>query len=108
MKNRPQFLLLFILAITFCVSISCNKERVPLTITANPASPTINTSVRFQSSQDGSGWRFSWDFGDGGSNTTNTSYADHTYLQPGVYNVSLSVSHDSSQLGSCSISITVQ
>lgn len=88
-------------------SVSCNKDREPLTITATPSNPTTATSVRFQSSQDGSGWRFSWDFGDGGNNTTNTSYADHTYSQPGNYNVTLSVDHNGTPLGTCNTSITV-
>jgi PKD repeat protein len=108
MQKLIRLFFVFILAVPFCLSSACNKENDPLTITPNPANPTVNTSVRFQSSQDGSGWKFTWSFGDGDFNTTNTSYADHTYIQPGVYNVTLNVEHNGNPLGSCSTSLTVQ
>ncbi len=108
MQKRIQPFFVFILVIIVSVSFSCNKERTTLSITATPANPTTQTDIRFESSQDGSGWKFSWNFGDGDFNTTNTYYANHRYSQPGVYNVMLSVEHNGNPLGTCSVSVTVQ
>jgi hypothetical protein len=112
-RNRSTMRTFKLTSVFVCItilflSVACNKDREALAITASPTNPTTATSVRFQSSQDGSGWRFSWNFGDGNNNTTNTSYADHTYSQPGNYNVTLSVDHNGTQMGTCNTSITVQ
>ena len=97
-----KFVFVFITMIALTFSAACNKDHDPLTIAVTPANPTAQADVLFESSQSGSGWSYYWDFGDGNVNTTNNSYVHHTYLQPGNYSVSLSVSHNGNPLGTCS------
>jgi hypothetical protein len=100
----PSFLP-FVIA---CLLLSCKKENTQLTITISPDHPTVQSAVTFTSSQTGSGWQYSWDFGDGNTNSTNTPSTTHSYLQQGTYNVTLNVYHNGSPMGFCSASVTVQ
>ncbi|MDQ3111822.1 MAG: PKD domain-containing protein [Bacteroidota bacterium] len=98
----------FIAIIMLCFSVACSKDRDPLTITFSPTNPTTQTDIVFESSQTGSGWKYTWAFGDGDGNTTNTSTVHHTYTLPGNYNVSLYVEHNGNPLGNCTVPIIVQ
>ena len=96
------------LFVAVCFLMACNKEKTPLTITVSPDHPVVNSAVTLTSSQTGSGWKYSWEFGDGDFNSTNTSSTTHTYIQAGNYNVTLNVDHNGNPMGTCSVAITVQ
>ena len=96
------------LLLPFFLLLSCKKESDPLVITYSPSQPVANGSVQFTSSQSGGNWQYSWNFGDGHTNSTNNPSTTHTYAVAGTYNVQLNIYVGGNPSGMASVSVTVQ
>ncbi|GEM_PF-834525 len=66
------------------------KANIVADFTYSPSSPVVGQEVQFLDNSQGSPTSWSWDFGDGTRSTVKNPA--HTYLQAGVYSVSLTVS----------------
>ncbi len=74
----------------------------------SPSSPTTENVIHFSSQvsiSDGYIVDYSWDFGDGARSSK--YHPDHSYSDPGVYTVSLTVTDNNGNAGTCSKNITV-
>ena len=71
---------------TFYANNACVPEAQFEIVTRNGEAPLV---VKFQDRSEGDVKVWSWDFGDG--RTSNVPSPEHTYLDPGVYDVSLTV-----------------
>jgi hypothetical protein len=74
--------------------------------TATPSSGTAPLDVQFTDSSTGSPTSFAWDFGDGATSTAQNP--SHTYQDPGVYTVTLTVTTANGQSASGSETVTVE
>ena len=97
------------------------QSSVPVHIFDQPPSAGLNLSrpgpfhtdeeVQFDGSRssdrDGSIRSWSWDFGDGRTNTGNESQARHLFAREGLYHIVLTVTDDDGGRDSCSIDIMV-
>jgi hypothetical protein len=69
-------------------------EEIPLSITYNPAKPSVGEVIIFQSCEYvyyGKTVSYTWDFGDGYKATTKSPLTYHVYAAVGNYNVTLTV-----------------
>ncbi|GAA4286201.1 PKD domain-containing protein [Georgenia daeguensis] len=74
--------------------------------TATPSSGTAPLDVQFTDSSTGAPTSFAWDFGDGATSTAQNPR--HTYQEPGVYTVTLTVTTASGQSASGNETVTVE
>lgn len=85
-----------------------NTSDLSVIIRANPIITDRWTPVIFTPYISGSvsGWTYTWDFGDG---TTSSSWwvVDHTYENPGIYTVTLTITNDSGETSQAQIIIEV-
>lgn len=72
------------------ISVTCNAPTANFTV--DRTSAIVGADVRFTSTSNGPINRFSWNFGDG--NTSSSENPSHEYDSPGTYTVSLTVSGD--------------
>ena len=93
--------------ITIVVSDAGNLPPTAV-ITANPQSGEVPLEVTFTgdgSTDDGTIVSYSWDFGDGATSTD--ANPTHTFTEPGIYTVTLTVEDDGGLTDSANITITV-
>ena len=80
----------------------------PLTLSASPNPVETGVAVQFTAGSDGGGYAYEWDFGDGATLQAQTPTTEHTYDQPGTYDVSLKAYDDEGGLrGTARQTITV-
>jgi PKD repeat protein len=108
MKRQIPIRLAGLLFLLTLLAGSCKKENDPLVITYSPSQPVANGSIQFTSSQSGGNWQYSWNFGDGHTNSTNNPSTTHTYTVAGTYNVQLNIYVGGNPSGMATISVTVQ
>jgi PKD repeat protein len=93
-KRLPLRLLLVSLLLFMCMQFYGQQARAlpNASFTFSPVDPLVNQVVRFNvNGTVSSGTNYSWNFGDGGTNTTALSTITHTYGAAGNYTVILTV-----------------
>jgi len=83
------------------ITVNANNSRPVVNFTGRPVSGRRPLQVRFTDQSTGGGTRFSWNFGD--NSTSSSQNPIHTYNRPGAYTVKLSVLN---QYGSSSLTKT--
>jgi len=79
------------------VSASPSTGTAPLTVFLNGSGSTDDRGIV----------SYSWNFGDGGNETTDTPFIEHIYERPGLYEPLLTVTDDSGQREEASVAVHV-
>jgi len=107
---------LWLVGIVVCLIFACGcstpdggKVNMPpdasISTDVTPGSLTVHFDGSGSRDSDGTIELFTWDFGDGTSDTGST--VDHTYSQPGTYPVKLTVTDNRGGMGTASTAVTV-
>ena len=115
MAHIPRNYTLWLVGIVVCLIFVCGCSTPDGGQSNMPPDASITTdmagtlTVHFDGSgsrdSDGTIELFTWDFGDGTSDTGST--VDHTYSQPGTYPVKLTVTDNRGGMGTASTAVTV-
>ena len=99
--------LLAVVAVAGKLAAAASSEGPSASFTFSPTSPLSGDQISFDStsSDDGSLVQLDWDFDDG--NTADGAAVDHTYTQPGIYTVQLTVTDDENLTDTAQETITV-
>jgi PKD repeat protein len=78
-------------------------------ILVTPNNPPLGTAVNLTAviTDDGRVRRFSWNFGDGTSQTTSTNTVSHLYRSAGTFTVLLEIRDDQGNVSNCQATVTV-
>ncbi|RLE41958.1 hypothetical protein DRJ16_05465, partial [Candidatus Woesearchaeota archaeon] len=87
-----------------------NKPPVAF-LTYSPENPVVNQTITFNASSsydpDGTITNYEWDFGDGNIMITTEEKINHSYLEAGIYEVTLTVTDDEGAKNSTTKMVTV-
>jgi len=89
-------MILMVFLLTSCVSLLPKTPTIFLganeSVGVAPFNVSFKAGMTIPTDQSKVAWAFHWDFGDG--NTSTKPDIDHTFLAPGIYHVTLTVSND--------------